>query len=149
MDRLSLIPASYVLVLRDDTVLLHVRRGTDYMDGWWALPAGHVDHGESAREAATRELEEECGVVVAVDDLEPVTTMHRWLADGGEIEQRVDFFWLARFWSGEPEIREPDKNGGFGWFPLTDLPERLVPAERVVLDAVAAGRVPAILTLKG
>lgn len=149
MDRLRLIPASYVLVMRDDMVLLHVRRGTDYMEGWWALPAGHVDLGESARDAAARELLEESGVVVALDDLEPITTMHRSIPGGGDIEQRVDFFWRARRWSGEPVVREPAKNGGFAWFPLTDLPERLVPAERIVLDAVAAGRVPAILTLMG
>lgn len=49
----ALVPASYVYLLRGDDVLLQQRQNTGYMDGYWvAGAAGHVDPGETARQAA-------------------------------------------------------------------------------------------------
>ena len=39
MTRYSLIPASYVYLLRDGAVLLQLRQNTGYMDGYWAAGA--------------------------------------------------------------------------------------------------------------
>lgn len=76
-----------VLCLRDDRLLL-VRRAMDPERGRWALPAGFLDHGEDAREAARREVAEETGVEVEVGDVldvfgpAPLFLMFRarWLA---------------------------------------------------------------------
>ena len=67
------------------------------------------------------------------------------------LEQRVDFFFTARRWSGEPTAAEPEKNMGMRWFALDELPEMVPPHERAVLDLLAGqldgGRpVPAITT---
>ena len=145
-----MVPAAYLLLLREgpggDEVLLHLRRNTGYRDGHWALVAGHVERGESVLEAAVREAAEEAGVNVAVGDLEPLCTVHRTRRGGGPIEQRADFFLATRVWSGEPRIMEPDKAAAMGFHPLSALPEPCVPHERQVLEHVAAGTVPAILT---
>lgn len=147
-----MVPAAYLLLLRDDAagdraeVLLHLRRSTGYRDGHWALVAGHVEHGESVAEAAVREAAEEAGVSVAPAALEPLCTMHRTLRGGGPIEQRADFFFATRTWTGEPRIMEPAKAAGMRFFALSALPAPLVPHERRVLTHVAAGTVPAILT---
>ena len=46
MDRFQVVPAAYVVLRRDDEVLLQLRRGTGYMDGYWACAAaGHVERG--------------------------------------------------------------------------------------------------------
>jgi ADP-ribose pyrophosphatase YjhB (NUDIX family) len=50
--------AARVLVVQNNKILLV--RETD--GGWWALPGGGVDHGESIESALTREIEEELGV---------------------------------------------------------------------------------------
>lgn len=49
-------------------VLLIQRRWNPYA-GRKALPGGHVDRGETARQAGARELAEETGIHVAEDDL--------------------------------------------------------------------------------
>lgn len=149
-DRFRVVPAAYLLLLRvgpqGDEVLLHLRRGTGYRDGHWAVVAGHVEDGESVLSAAVREAAEEVGVQVDAADLRPLCTVHRTVVGGGPIEQRADFFLATRSWVGDPRVMEAAKAAAMGFFPLAALPEPCVPHERRVLDAVAAGVVPAILT---
>lgn len=54
--------AALAVVLRDDQVLL-VRRRNEPDAGLWGFPGGHVEFGETASDAATRELREETGVI--------------------------------------------------------------------------------------
>lgn len=139
--RFVVVPASYVFLLREgDTgteVLLQLRRNTGYMDDHWAAAAaGHVEQGETAYDAAHREALEE----IAVTDLELsfVTAMQR--TRGGEpIDERIDFFFTARSWSGEPRIVEPEKCAELRWCPLGELPDPVVPHERSVLESLRAG----------
>ena len=147
--RTLLIAASYVVLRRGDEVLLQLRRGTGYMDGFWATIAGHVDPGESVYEAAVRELREEADVTVLASDLQPLTTIHRYEVGGPQVEQRCDVFFETRSWTGEPRIAEPAKCEAMAWFPLTALPEPVVPHELLVLRTLAAhGSLPAVVALR-
>ncbi len=141
-----MVPASYVVLRRGEQVLMLLRSGTGFMDGYWAVPAGHVEDGESALDAALREVCEEVGVTVAPGDLLPLCAMHRTQRNGNPIDERVDFFFTASVWTGEPRLLETDKAAGLDWFDLAALPDPVVPHEQVVLDALRAGVVPAVLT---
>ncbi len=143
--RFVVVPASYVFLLRDAPgrdvveVLLQLRSGTGFMDGHWAAAAaGHVERGETALDAARREAREEIGVEIEIEDLAFVTAMQR--TRGGEpIDERVDFFFSARTWRGEPRLQEPDKSAGLRWCALDrldELPDPVVPHERSVLDSL-------------
>ncbi|WP_329001328.1 NUDIX domain-containing protein [Kribbella sp. NBC_00709] len=146
MDRFVVVPAAYVVVRRGDEVLLLLRANTGYMDGYWAMPAGHVERGESVLAAAVRELKEEVGIDVEPADLVPVTAMHRTGGNGDPIDERVDFFFTTSKWSGEPRLMEPEKAAGLEWYSLDKLPEPLVPHEARVLAAVAdGGGLPAVI----
>ncbi|MFC8284658.1 NUDIX domain-containing protein [Streptomyces cyaneofuscatus] len=57
-----------VVCIRGSEVLL-IERGWDPHKGMYALPGGHVDPGETSRNAAARELLEETGVHVAPAEL--------------------------------------------------------------------------------
>lgn len=148
--RVPLVPASYLLLTRETDgrrqVLLQRRRGTGFMDGWWACgAAGHVEAGESALDAVTGEASEELGIEVCPADVHPLTTVHRHSLTGLPIEQRADFFFRCDRWRGEPRVMEPDKSAGIEWFPIDDLPEQVVPHERRVLEAFATGDLPPYL----
>jgi 8-oxo-dGTP diphosphatase len=141
--RFQVVPAAYVLLLRGSEVLLQLRQNTGYRDGHWATAAaGHVERGESVLAAALREAEEEIGVVPA--ELAPLTTMHRTHGNGEPIDERVDFFFTCRTWTGEPRLRETAKAAELGWFQLDGLPDPVVPHERFVLDGLRTGTLPSI-----
>ena len=112
-ESFAVVPAAYVLFLRDTPsgaaeVLLQLREGTGYMDGYWAAAAaGHVERGESVFDAAAREVTEELGVTGV--HLAPLCAMHRTGATGDPVDERVDYFLRADAWTGEPVIQEPDK----------------------------------------
>jgi len=121
-------------------VLLQLRQGTGYMDGFWATAAaGHVEKGESVFAAAQREALEELGVEIDLADLVPLCAMHRTAASGLPIDERVDVFFECRRWKGEPRLLEPEKAADLRWFPLDVLPDRVVPHELFVLERVRAG----------
>ena len=122
-----------VLANRAGEVLFGQRRNTGFEDGAWHLPSGHLEAGESVIAALVREAEEEIGVIIAPREAEFSHVMHN--SSGGG---RVAFFFTVRRWAGEPENREPDKCGGLRWFPLSTLPERLIPYCRTALERIAA-----------
>lgn len=58
-----------IIVTTTDGYVLLIERGWDPYAGQWALPGGHVDPGETSRDAAARELAEEAGVHAAPEEL--------------------------------------------------------------------------------
>lgn len=150
-DRFRVVPASYVLLLREGPdgteVLLQRRANTGYMDGHWAAAAaGHVEAGESAVAAAVREAAEELAVTVEAADLVALTAVHRTHGNGHAVDERVDFFFTCRRWSGEPRQAEPGRSTGLDWFPLGALPDATVPHERAVLESLRDGGTAAVRT---
>jgi 8-oxo-dGTP pyrophosphatase MutT (NUDIX family) len=149
-DRFTVVPAAYVLLLRDAAgggreVLLQLRRGTGYMDEHWAAAAaGHVERGETVVEAAAREAREELDITGL--SLRPLCAMQRTGATGLPVDERVDYFFTATAWSGEPRVVEPDKCAALRWWSLADLPDPVVPHELRVLGALREGDVPAFLS---
>ena len=117
------------------------------MDGHWAAAAaGHVERGETAYDAAHREALEELGVSDL--DLDFEFTMQR-TQFAEPIDERVDFFFTARSWSGEPRIVEPEKCAELRWCLLDDLPDPVVPHEAYALPGSAATALPAPYTPSG
>jgi 8-oxo-dGTP pyrophosphatase MutT (NUDIX family) len=78
---------------------------------------GRVERGESIAAAAARELKEESGVTVSIQDLiyTACTTVHR----GRDVIFEIHIF-LAYRWTGQP--RESDEMGAPRWFPIKKLP---------------------------
>jgi 8-oxo-dGTP diphosphatase len=137
----ALVPASYVYLLRESgagtEVLLQQRGAVPYMAGHWAAAAaGHVEPGETAYDAAHREALEELDIRDV--DLEFAFTMQR-TQFGAAIEERVDWFFTARSWAGEPRIVETLKASDLGWFALDALPEPMVPHEAHALAHLSSG----------
>jgi 8-oxo-dGTP pyrophosphatase MutT (NUDIX family) len=87
-----------------------------------ALPKGHIDPGESAAEAAAREVREETGVVGTL--IEKIDDIRYWyVRDGTRVLKIVSFF-LFRYRSGS--LRDHDHEVvGAEWVPLDEAPKLL------------------------
>ncbi len=104
-ERFKAIPAVYLFLEQDDKILLLKRANTGYMDGWYGVPAGHHDGGESIKEAMCREAREEAGITVKPEDLIFVHVMHRLANDG----ERIDFYFKTKSYTGEITNMEPER----------------------------------------
>ncbi len=122
--------ASYIFVIEDSKILLQKRAGTNFMCGYYGIPAGHLEKGEGATNCAIRELKEETGLIVKREDLELKYVLNRV---SGE-EEYIDFFFTAEKYSGTPTITEPNKCDDLRFFDLNNLPENIIPYIKDVLD---------------
>jgi 8-oxo-dGTP diphosphatase len=129
MERFKLVPESHLFLVRDERILLLRRCKTDYEDGKYSVIAGHMEDGETAREAICREALEEIGIELTPDDLTFAQVVHR--ADRG---QRIGLFFSAFRWRGEPRNMEPHKADDLRWFPLDELPDNMVPYVRTAIE---------------
>ena len=53
-----------VLHNKDQQILIAKRQSHQFMGGFWELPGGKIEHGESPEVAISRELNEELGIIV-------------------------------------------------------------------------------------
>lgn len=122
-----------VVLLCDDTEgldVLLIRRGRDPYVGKWALPGGRVERGETARQAAVRELHEEAGIVVDADDLTPVG-----IYDDPDRDPRGRYVSVAFIVAVDRvEPVAGDDADLAQWHPLASLPPELAFDHHVILD---------------
>ncbi len=64
------------VVVRDRKILL-CRRAIEPRKGYWTLPAGYMELGESIEEAAMREAREEACATIEIDRVLGMYTVHR------------------------------------------------------------------------
>jgi len=83
----KIIKAAGGVVVKGNKQLLMFRRGV------WDLPKGKLDDGESSRQGAAREVEEETGIRVAVGE-RICTTWHTYALDGNPILKRTKWYWM-------------------------------------------------------
>ena len=129
------IPSSYLVLIKDDKVLLLRRFNTGFEDGKYSLPAGHVDKGETFTQCIVRETEEEIGLLLKPEDLKVVHVMHR-NSGTNENNERVDVFFVAKQWQGEPQNKEPHKCDDLSWFSLDNLPANIIPYIRQAIESI-------------
>ena len=136
-ERNKSVPAVYIIFKKDGKILMGRRQNTTYYDGWYGVPAGHVEAGELPTQAAVREAKEEVGVDVNPEDIKFAHALYRTAHD--ETGDRADYFFIVEKWSGEPKIMEPKKCDDLKWFPFDELPENTIHHEKSVIENIKQG----------
>jgi 8-oxo-dGTP diphosphatase len=108
-----------VVVTTTDGYVLLIERGWDPFKGQWALPGGHVDSGETSRDAAVRELAEEVSVYAAPGELEQVGVFDR--PDRDPRGRYVTVAYHLTVIAGTPAEAGDDAVTA-QWWPLSHLP---------------------------
>ena len=129
-------PAAIAVVRRAGRFLL-VRRGQPPDPGRWGFPGGKIEPGETAAEAAVRELAEETGVLAeALGAFDSVDVIRR-NADGSLLYHYVLVAVACRWLSGEAVAADDAHEAE--WFTLDEIAARKAPfVERVERVARAA-----------
>ncbi|RPE27306.1 NUDIX domain-containing protein [Kitasatospora cineracea] len=124
-----------VVCVRDHHVLL-IERGHPPYQGLLALPGGHVDSGETALQAAVRELKEETGVEVSESDL-----TFTGLYDAPDRDPRGRYVGAAYLVEvpANTQATAGDDAAAIQWVPLHNLPQHLAfDHDQVLADALRA-----------
>lgn len=115
------IPAVIAVVIHEDNVLL-VRRGQEPNKGRWGFPGGKIEIGETIKEAAIRELEEETSIYAKADS---TLTIFDVLDRDEEGKIRYHYVLIAVLcqWLRGAPIAASDAAEA-RWFPIDKLDEK-------------------------
>jgi len=125
------IPATCLVVVDHRERLLLVKRSVEPKKGFWCLPGGFMELGETPSEAALRELHEETGLSGQIDRLLDVTSnpsdqYHTVLMVG----------YLVKTFIGDPVAG--DDASDIAWFGIEDLPDIAFASHRKFIETVYA-----------
>lgn len=123
---------------RDHLAVVLVKNGTVM-----ALPKGHIDPGETAAEAAEREVREEAGLQGRM--VEKLGDVKYWYVRGGDRVFKIVSFFLFQYVSGSVRDYQREEVDGAEWIPLEDAPRLLAyrgekDMARAALSATAGAR---------
>lgn len=112
-------------------------------NGFWGLPGGFVDVGESVEHGAIREVLEETNLQVTVMRMVGVYSDPELYCiatyPGGNVVQTVTLVFECQYQSGELAIS--DESTDIGYFDPRALPENTVLSHRVRIEDALANKV--------
>lgn len=124
------------VVVRKGNQVLLIRRGKPPRQGEWGIPGGALELGETWRQAAVREVREECGIEIMLGDVVDVVDIV--VRDGDERVQYhyaiVDF--AAEYLSGDLHAASDVLDAR--WVALDELSKYALPSmtRRVIRQAL-------------
>src|SRR3989304_7340259 len=113
--------ATAVIMFPPDKILL-VKRATVPFRGYWALPGGRVDLGETVEQTIVREVKEETGL-----DVEVVSKIGEYHEQGVQDGIEYDYYpacFLVKSVGGEIKKQESEIEE-IKLFSLSDVPEAM------------------------
>ncbi len=116
----SIVPAVSAIVADQQARILLIQR-TD--NGFWSIPGGGVEPGETLRQAVKREVAEETGMDCDVTGLVGIYSDPGHVAayDDGEVRQELSICFTTRLLGGA--IRTSNESSDVRFVPAADLPD--------------------------
>ena len=108
-------------IRNENAQILLIKRLTEPEKDSWGLPGGKIDFGETAQAATKREVNEELGIEINLTNLACISEIIN-LGDGVHWVSPV---YEAQIKSGTPQIKEPHKHGGWDWFSVNEIPDKI------------------------
>jgi 8-oxo-dGTP pyrophosphatase MutT (NUDIX family) len=101
----------------------------------WQLPKGTPNRAEAREQAATREAQEETGLVVRL--VCPLDEIEYWFAASGQRHFKTVAFYLMEATGGDISLHD-DEYEEAAWFPLAEALDRLAFGNEVQIVHIAA-----------
>ncbi|MFA5076171.1 MAG: NUDIX hydrolase [Patescibacteria group bacterium] len=115
-------PVTSVILAKAGQVLM-VKRKQEPLQGYWVLPGGYIDYGETPQAAAIREAKEETNLDVRIKDLVGV-----YQIDNDPRGHNIDIIYCADIIGGQLAINE--ESAEFDFFDVESLPELIAYTHR-------------------
>lgn len=132
-----------VMVLKEGKILLGQRHfdpvkadSEMHGEGTWTMPGGKLHFGESFEEGAKREVFEETGVAIKMEDLEVMSLTNDIVPDAHFVTVGM----LLKEYPGEAQVTEPDEITQWKWFSLNDLPTPIFKPSQKIIDNYTEGK---------
>lgn len=133
-----------VMILNDDKVLLGKRhddaeKASSEMhgEGTWTMPGGKLHFQETFEGGAIRETREETGIQLQESDLKLISITNNRVPDA----HFLTLGFLVQSCKQEPQVMEPDEITEWQWFSLGELPPKVFPPSRQILDHFKSGNI--------
>ena len=130
MEREQFLSAVYIILKKNNQILLQRREGTKLYCGYLAFPAGHIDKGENAYQAVLREAKEELGIILNLENIKNTFVIQRRTKTHGPY---YDIYFEFHTWEGEVKIMEPHKCSELTWYEEENLPADMIDFEKKAL----------------
>ena len=117
------------VIKKGNEYLFQKRTHTGTQDGWYMMPGGHVDDGESVLHAAVRELKEELNIDVSENDLKFKLVKPE--------KSHISFFFEVEKYQGEIVNNEPEKHGDLRFLPISN--SEIYPSIAREIEAIEKG----------
>lgn len=143
-NRRQPVPGAGIVVFRGEDVLL-VKRGKPPYRGQWSLPGGKIEYGETAAEAALRELAEETGTTARIAGLVDVIDSIGLREPGKPDDWHYLLVDFAGIWTGGEPVAADDVTDA-GFFPFDEAVRRtewdrtrdVIGRAKAIVDALPA-----------
>ncbi|MBI4062623.1 NUDIX hydrolase [Candidatus Gottesmanbacteria bacterium] len=117
-------PTTSIILEKEGKVLL-IKRSKEPFKNYWVLPGGYVEYDEDPRSTIEREVKEETGLEVAVDEVVSV-----YLIDTDPRGNSIDIVYKGSILGGQLNLEEHSQ---YRFFPPKDLPDLMAYKHRDVI----------------
>ncbi len=132
MEKEQFLGAVYMIIKNSEgKILLGKRKGTNLWNGYYGLPAGHIDKGEDMYEAFIREAKEELDIEIKKENIIDTFMVNR---RNKTLLPYFDIYFEIKDYDGKIKINEPNKCSELKWFKINDLPKDIIEFEKEALE---------------
>ena len=137
IERASIICIVYLILEQDGKILLQKRESSGFYDGFYSLPSGHWEYGETLSEAVTREAKEELDITINPSDLEFKLAFH---SENSPQKPYIGMYFYTTKFQGTIKINEPGKCSDLRFFSYDKFPDNTIPYIVTALKTIQDGK---------
>ncbi|KKQ35014.1 MAG: Hydrolase, NUDIX family [Microgenomates group bacterium GW2011_GWA2_37_6] len=89
--------------------------GEKFLPGFWELPGGGVEYGETPQESLKREIQEECGIDIEI--VKPISANSYFIED----LQRIEICFLCKALS--TDVKLSSEHSDYKWLKMSEIGE--------------------------
>ena len=121
---------SSCLLKKNNKILIASRPENKFLSGFWELPGGKLFKNESFETCAIRELYEEVGIKINIENLENIDLItHRY-----KNNSIIMMVYLVENWQGKIKAREEQKLAWITQYKIKDF--NFLPGSQIFFDRV-------------